>query len=221
MSEEQAKDADTRIRYASKHASVANAWKKWQGESPGLERLGTLGKKREQESRFDRWAASHPQYTGLLGWMKACMPSWNLTPSRAITITRLTGPSSSRVSRRLSAGCRCRSGRCRQSVLQGLQSLDRPPDRRADARTVSGECAAGVSSRRLSSGRSIRWEACGNSSTICSGTAFFTAPERFERMTAGDSGDRAGCDRGRSGRSAGPMPSTRCTGIVYSVVTAI
>ena len=71
MSEEQAKDADTRIRYASKHASVANAWKKWQGESRGLERLGTLGKKREQESRFDRWAASHPQYTGLLGWMKA------------------------------------------------------------------------------------------------------------------------------------------------------
>ena len=172
MSEEQAKDADTRIRYASKHASVANAWKKWQGESRGLERLGTLGKKREQESRFDRWAASHPQYTGLL----ACMPSWNLTPSRAITITRLTGPSSSRVSRRLSAGCRCRNGPL-------------PPERstritvpRSTAGSPSG-CSDSIwrmcrrsSVPRLSSGRSIRWEACGNSSTICSGTAFLLHP---------------------------------------------
>ena len=51
------------------------------------------------------------------------MPSWNLTPSRAITITRLTGPSSSRVSRRLSAGCRCRNGLLSADDLSGRPVL--------------------------------------------------------------------------------------------------
>ena len=50
----QAQSAKTRIQYAAKQANIANAWKKWQGEVKGINRLGTLGKKLEYEARFRR-----------------------------------------------------------------------------------------------------------------------------------------------------------------------
>ena len=62
----QAEDAAVRIQYASKHASIANAWKKWQGEVLGLRRLGTVEKKRAYERRFAAWAAPRPEYAHLL-----------------------------------------------------------------------------------------------------------------------------------------------------------
>ena len=48
---------DVRIKYSSKNAGVANAWKKWQGESGGIRRLGTVAAKQEYEKRFSEWAA--------------------------------------------------------------------------------------------------------------------------------------------------------------------
>ena len=71
ISEAQAKDVATRIAYAAKHANIANAWKKWQGESLGLERLGTAEKKRAYEAEFAAWAADKPQYANLLDSMHA------------------------------------------------------------------------------------------------------------------------------------------------------
>lgn len=65
ISEAQSKDDAVRIAYAAKHAGIANAWKKWQGESLGLKRLGTAAKKSEYEKRFSQWAASHPEYSHL------------------------------------------------------------------------------------------------------------------------------------------------------------
>ena len=65
ISEAQSKDVATRIAYAAKHASIANAWKKWQGESLGLERLGTANKKQAYEEAFAAWAANKPQYASL------------------------------------------------------------------------------------------------------------------------------------------------------------
>ncbi|MBR7067348.1 MAG: S46 family peptidase [Bacteroidales bacterium] len=50
-----------RIRYASKHASVANAWKKWIGETIGLNRLNAAALKREQETMFQSWAESNSE----------------------------------------------------------------------------------------------------------------------------------------------------------------
>lgn len=47
---------DTRIRYSAKNASVANAWKKWQGEMRGINRLGTVAAKQDYEKRFAAWA---------------------------------------------------------------------------------------------------------------------------------------------------------------------
>ncbi|MGM9735013.1 MAG: S46 family peptidase [Candidatus Cryptobacteroides sp.] len=45
-----------RIQYSSKHASVANSWKKWQGEMLGLRKMNTVENKREYEKRFSAWA---------------------------------------------------------------------------------------------------------------------------------------------------------------------
>lgn len=47
-----------RIQYASKHASVANAWKKWIGEANGLERIDAVAKKQELENKFNEFANS-------------------------------------------------------------------------------------------------------------------------------------------------------------------
>ena len=69
ISEAQAKDVATRIAYAAKHASIANGWKKWQGESLGLEKLGTIGKKIGYESEFIRWAKNKPEYATILDSM--------------------------------------------------------------------------------------------------------------------------------------------------------
>ena len=67
----QESDPKIRIQYAAKHASIANAWKKWQGEVLGIKRLGTLEKKRAYERDFAAWAADKPQYSHLLDSMRA------------------------------------------------------------------------------------------------------------------------------------------------------
>ena len=42
-------DPATKIKYASKYASVANYWKKWKGEVEGLKKSNAVAKKREYE----------------------------------------------------------------------------------------------------------------------------------------------------------------------------
>jgi hypothetical protein len=44
-----------RIKYSAKKAGIANSWKKWIGESQGLEKMGTIAKKEEFESRLTDW----------------------------------------------------------------------------------------------------------------------------------------------------------------------
>jgi hypothetical protein len=44
-----------RIKYSAKKAGIANSWKKWIGESQGLEKMGTITKKEEFESRLTGW----------------------------------------------------------------------------------------------------------------------------------------------------------------------
>ncbi|MCM1177357.1 MAG: S46 family peptidase [Bacteroides sp.] len=58
-------DQAVRIQYASKNAGVANAWKKWQGEMKGINRLGAVAAKKEFEGRFAEWAKG-TRYDGLL-----------------------------------------------------------------------------------------------------------------------------------------------------------
>ena len=53
------KDAKVRIQYSAKYAGISNAWKKWQGEIKGLERLGAVNKKLEFESEFKNRAQTN------------------------------------------------------------------------------------------------------------------------------------------------------------------
>jgi hypothetical protein len=48
------KDAEIKIKYASKYASTANYWKKWIGESQGIEKSNAVEKKRELEKEFTK-----------------------------------------------------------------------------------------------------------------------------------------------------------------------
>ena len=48
------------IKYAAKYASTSNAWKKWQGEIKGLERLNAVEKKKTEEAEFMKWVNANP-----------------------------------------------------------------------------------------------------------------------------------------------------------------
>ncbi|PWJ40212.1 S46 family peptidase [Sediminitomix flava] len=64
----EAMDADEKvfIQYASKYARVANYWKKWIGESMGLERLGAIDRKKELESEFEALVKDRDEYKDVL-----------------------------------------------------------------------------------------------------------------------------------------------------------
>ena len=53
-----------RIQYSSKYASVANAWKKWQGEEKGLRKNNVVPVKQAYEQRFEEWARG-TRYEGI------------------------------------------------------------------------------------------------------------------------------------------------------------
>ncbi|MBP0612420.1 S46 family peptidase [Chryseobacterium sp. cx-311] len=59
-------DAATRIKYASKYASIANYWKKWIGEVEGLKKSDAVGKKqRYEQSLINKNAKIKPTIDGL------------------------------------------------------------------------------------------------------------------------------------------------------------
>jgi len=47
-----------RIQYSAKKSGLANSWKKWIGETQGLEKMGTIAKKEEFENRLTAWINS-------------------------------------------------------------------------------------------------------------------------------------------------------------------
>ena len=93
-------DPKVRIQYAAKHANIANAWKKWQGEVMGLQRLNTIAKKEAYEARFRTWAADKPEYRHLLDSLSAayaatadwyCMEELKNETLRTIELATLAG----------------------------------------------------------------------------------------------------------------------------------
>ena len=66
MNKHQSQSQKVRIQYSSKHASVANAWKKWQGEVKGLIKNNIIEVKKNYEKGFDRWAANG-EFDGVIG----------------------------------------------------------------------------------------------------------------------------------------------------------
>ena len=66
MSRHQSQSQKVRIQYSSKHASVANAWKKWQGEVKGLKKNKIVSVKKAYEKEFDKWAKGG-EFNGVIG----------------------------------------------------------------------------------------------------------------------------------------------------------
>ena len=56
MNRYQGQSQKVRIQYSMKNASVANAWKKWQGEMKGIRKMNTVQNKQEFEKAFAKWA---------------------------------------------------------------------------------------------------------------------------------------------------------------------
>ena len=63
---EMGKDQAVRIKYSSKNASVANAWKKWQGEAKGILKMRAIENKEEFEKKFAQWSKGKPEYENLV-----------------------------------------------------------------------------------------------------------------------------------------------------------
>jgi hypothetical protein len=59
-------DEATKIKYASKYASIANAWKKWIGESQGLRQTNAIQKKKDYETEFQKRLKPDSPYKNLL-----------------------------------------------------------------------------------------------------------------------------------------------------------
>jgi len=79
MNKYQSQDPAIRIMYASKNVRTSNAWKKWQGEMLGLNRLRTVEKKQNLEKEFENWA-SGTEFDGVTLKLKSLYDSlmpWN------------------------------------------------------------------------------------------------------------------------------------------------
>jgi len=77
-------DPKVRIQYARKVASIANSWKKWQGENRGIKRLNAIAVKQENEKNIQRWVDAEPQRKEMYG---SLIPSFrklyeDMTPLR-------------------------------------------------------------------------------------------------------------------------------------------
>jgi hypothetical protein len=55
-------DTKVRIQYSAKYQGISNAWKKWQGEMLGLQRLDAVNKKNEFEADFKSWAQENGKW---------------------------------------------------------------------------------------------------------------------------------------------------------------
>ncbi|MCU0348701.1 MAG: S46 family peptidase, partial [Saprospiraceae bacterium] len=63
-------DAQAKIQYASKQASLANAWKKWKGEVLGLRKTGAVKKKQQYEAEFMKIVTVDPKFAKYQGLLK-------------------------------------------------------------------------------------------------------------------------------------------------------
>lgn len=56
-------DPEDRIKYAAKQSRIANAWKKWKGESQGVLATDGIGRKQALEAEFSKLIAADPKLT--------------------------------------------------------------------------------------------------------------------------------------------------------------
>lgn len=61
MKAAQKSDPKVRIQYAGKVASLANGWKKWQGENKGIKRMDAIETKFVKENEMIKWMDENPE----------------------------------------------------------------------------------------------------------------------------------------------------------------
>lgn len=61
MKAAQETDAKVRIQYAGKVASLANGWKKWQGENRGVKKMNAIQQKILNEESMVKWLSENPE----------------------------------------------------------------------------------------------------------------------------------------------------------------
>lgn len=75
------KDAEVRLMYAAKYASIANTWKYYIGQTQGLKKLDVRSKKAAIENKFTEWvkgdAKRQDQYGNALGLIKDYHNEWD------------------------------------------------------------------------------------------------------------------------------------------------
>ena len=59
-------DEETRLKYSSKFARIANYWKKWIGESTGLKKTKAIEKKQQFEKKFTSALPKDSPYRNIL-----------------------------------------------------------------------------------------------------------------------------------------------------------
>jgi hypothetical protein len=64
-------DKEVRLKYASKHAQVANYWKYFIGQTEQLKNNNVAEKKREIERHFNDFATTNPRYASVFGNIEA------------------------------------------------------------------------------------------------------------------------------------------------------
>ena len=67
INEAMRKDKLVKIQYASKQSSIANAYKKWIGQSIGLKRFNALDKKKTQEKEYQKTTMANRTFTRKYG----------------------------------------------------------------------------------------------------------------------------------------------------------
>jgi len=60
-------DEEVRLQYASHQAGIANAWKKWIGESQGLNQTDAVAKKKAMEAEFQKRVNAKPKWKAAYG----------------------------------------------------------------------------------------------------------------------------------------------------------
>jgi hypothetical protein len=63
-----------KLKYASKYGTIANYWKKWDGEMQGLRRSNVISEKQDEEKEFIQWTGAdgkrRDEYAGMLHEME-------------------------------------------------------------------------------------------------------------------------------------------------------
>ena len=74
MKRQMEKSTEIRLMYSAKSNSISNGWKKWIGESKGINECGVVARKIAEEQEFEKWVNANPerqkQYGTLLSDMK-------------------------------------------------------------------------------------------------------------------------------------------------------